>query len=260
MSGHNAIKFTARGRVRITVTCLMQTVEVVRLRFDVRDTGIGIDPAVLPRLFQPFNQGEASINRRFGGTGLGLSISKRLVELMGGEIGVCSTPGQGSDFWFILPLARGSVAGAGETPVPVASALLDGVRVLAVDDNRINLYLLERVLRKQGASVILAADGMQALQMLESSPRAFDLVLMDVQMPVMDGLAATRAIRADLGLASLPVIALSAGVLEEEREAARAAGMDDFLAKPVDLKQLAEVIRRHCPASKGGAEPLLPES
>lgn len=244
--GGNAVKFTERGRVRIAVACLAQTGEAVRLRFEVRDTGIGISQDILPYLFQPFSQGDASITRRFGGTGLGLSISKRLVDLMGGEIGVCSTPGQGSTFWFELPLERGGVAATPPRTREARPFRLDGLRILAVDDNRINLYLLQKLLQRAGASVILAADGQQAVQTLEASPHAFDVVLMDIQMPVLDGLSATRVIRTDLGLADLPIIAVTAGVLVEEREAAMAAGMNDFVAKPVDLEHLAEAIRRHC--------------
>lgn len=218
------------------------------MRFEVRDTGIGISQDILPYLFQPFSQGDASITRRFGGTGLGLSISKHLVDLMGGVIGVCSTPGQGSTFWFELPLKHGGVAATPPRTREARLFRLDGLRILAVDDNRINLYLLQRVLERAGASVILAADGQQAVQTLEASPHAFDVVLMDIQMPVLDGLSATQVIRTDLGLTDLPIIALTAGVLVEEREAAIAAGMNDFVAKPVDLGQLAEAIRRHCTA------------
>jgi len=190
----NAIKFTAQGRVDVAVTPLEITGRTVRLRFTVTDTGVGITPEQREKLFQPFSQGDASTTRRFGGTGLGLSICKRLVELMGGTIGVATTPGEGSTFWFELPLRRTT-----ETPVQAAPAIteqgprLTGLRVLAVDDVRMNLFMLQRALQLEGAAVTLAADGQQALDTLRASPRAFDVVLMDIQMPVMDGLTATRA-------------------------------------------------------------------
>ena len=239
----NALKFTERGKVVVQVEVCVTGESAVRLRFTVRDTGIGMAPEVLDRLFTPFTQADSGITRQFGGTGLGLAICKRLVELMGGAIGVESQVGQGSTFWFELPFA---VAG----PAPESTALpgrppgpsLAGLRVLAVDDNRINLFMLERALTLQNASVKLAADGQQALQILKAQPEDFDVVLMDIQMPVMDGLAATRAIRDDPKLAGLPVIALTAGALGEERESAIAAGMNDFLPKPLDLGRLMAVL------------------
>jgi len=250
----NAIKFTAQGRVDVAVTPLEITGRTVRLRFTVTDTGVGITPEQREKLFQPFSQGDASTTRRFGGTGLGLSICKRLVELMGGTIGVATTPGEGSTFWFELPLRRTT-----ETPVQAAPAIteqgprLTGLRVLAVDDVRMNLFMLQRALQLEGAAVTLAADGQQALDTLRASPRAFDVVLMDIQMPVMDGLTATRAIRQDPTLAHLPVIALTAGVLAEERAAAQAAGMNDFLAKPLDLQQMVAVLAPYVPAASRAA-------
>ena len=249
----NAVKFTEQGRVEVRVIPLQVTERQARLRFEVSDTGIGIAPEVLAGLFRPFTQADAGTTRRFGGTGLGLSISKRLVEQMGGAIGATSAPGMGSTFWFELPFARANTvsAGAALTPEPAPAKSrgprLSGLRVLAVDDNRINLFMLERALQLEGAEVHLAADGRQALQTLKTAPHGFDVVLMDIQMPVLDGLDATRAIRADAELAGLPVIALTAGVLAEEREAARLAGMDDFLAKPLDLEQMVAMLRPFIP-------------
>ena len=243
----NAIKFTEQGRVDLEVRRLAEDEQSVGLRFDIRDTGIGIDEDALTRLFQPFVQADASINRRFGGTGLGLVISRRLVNLMGGELQVVSEPGQGSVFWFELSLER--APSAAEVPVITDAGLstvslprLSGLRVLAVDDSQINRMLVERALQLEGAHVTLASHGQQALEILKAQPSNFDAVLMDVQMPIMDGLSATRAIRSDPDLAHLPVFALSAGVLAEEREAALDAGVNDFLGKPMDLDQLNRLL------------------
>ncbi len=254
----NAIKFTDRGAVTVRVRPLALTETTVRLRFEVSDTGIGIPPEALARLFQPFTQADASTTRRFGGTGLGLSICKRLVELMGGTIGATSEPGAGSTFWFELPCERAAApvaaapaaSAADGGAAPTAGPRLQGLRVLGVDDNRMNLFLLERALKLEGASVLLAADGQQALQILEANPRGVDCVLMDIQMPVMDGLTATRRIRAQPELRHLPVIALTAGVMAEERDRAEAAGVDDFLAKPLVLETLVAMLRPYLPVKR----------
>ncbi|AUB81205.1 PAS domain S-box protein [Candidatus Thiodictyon syntrophicum] len=246
----NAVKFTERGQVTLAVRLLRTEPAAVRLRFRVQDTGIGIAAEALERLFTPFTQAEEGITRRFGGTGLGLAISKRLVALMGGEIGVASRVGEGSTFLFELSLARASAADGVLAPVaPLGGAVLRptaprlaGAHFLLVDDSAMNRDLVERALALEGATATLAADGQQALQVLSSRPGVFDAVLMDVRMPVMDGLTATRLIRAELGLTDLPVIALTAGVLAEEREAARAAGVNAFLPKPLDLEQLTAVL------------------
>jgi len=249
----NAIKFTERGRVDLRASVMEIDETHAILRFEVRDTGIGMAPDTLQQLFQPFTQADSSITRRFGGTGLGLSISKRLVDLMDGKMGVTSQTAEGTVFWFDIPLAKAAEESASSGPSPAEdepqeSLHLGGLRLLAVDDNRLNRLVVERALMLEGAHVTLAADGLQALQILTVQPQAFDVVLMDIQMPVMDGLAATREIRKIPELVHLPVIALTAGVLADEREAAENAGMNGFLAKPLDMKQVVLTLmpyRRH---------------
>jgi len=244
----NAIKFTDQGEVRVRSAALEQTAERARLRFAVSDTGIGLTAEALAGLFTPFTQADASITRRFGGTGLGLTISKRLVELMGGAIGAESQVGVGSTFWFELTLARTTVEE--ERPSAVRSGTipagprLAGLHLLVVDDSPLNGEVVERMLNLEGALATLAENGQQALNRLRTQPQAFDAVLMDVQMPVMDGLTATRQIRASLGLTALPIIALTAGVLPEEQAAARAAGVNAVLSKPLDLEEMVAMLRQ----------------
>ena len=245
----NALKFTEQGGVTIRVAPVTVTESSARLRFDIQDTGIGMSPDAVTRLFQPFTQADSGIARRFGGTGLGLSISKRLVELMGGEIGVTSTPYVGSTFWFELPFDRLADEEKPASSSPeVKGPRLRGLRLLVVDDSQINLYLAERVLKREGAEVTMMKDGQQALDALRANPQGYDLVLMDIQMPVMDGLTATRAIREELGLVKLPVIALTAGVMAGEKQNALDAGVNDFLPKPMDLDLMATMIRSYCTA------------
>ncbi len=248
----NAIKFTDEGEVRLSIRTLETDDSTARLRFEVIDTGIGIPPAVLPQLFTAFNQGDAGISRRFGGTGLGLVISKRLVELMGGTIGVESQEGAGSTFWCELPFPRSAADPELSAATPAAKAATQGPRLagchyLIVDDNLLNLDVLERMLELEGARATRAGDGREALAWLRTQASDFDAVLMDVQMPVLDGLSATRAIRGELGLTQLPVIAVTAGVLKTEQQRAREAGVDDVLPKPVDLDHLVAVLSRWAP-------------
>jgi CheY-like chemotaxis protein len=239
----NAIKFTDAGAVTLGARLLASDARVHWLRFDVRDTGVGIEPAARERLFQLFQQADPSTTRRHGGTGLGLAISRQLVELMGGQIGADSVPGQGSHFWFT---ARVGVAPA--LPAPAAAApqaeggALRGVTVLVAEDNEINRLVATAMLQSQGAQVEVAHDGEQVLAALRV--RRFHCVLMDVQMPVMDGLEATRRIRADPALARTRVIGLTANAWEEDRLRCLAAGMDEFTTKPIEPAQLYAAVLR----------------
>ena len=384
---NNSIKFTEHGHVQLDVTCQELTSTMARIRCTVRDTGIGISAEAIKRLFVPFSQADEATTRRFGGTGLGLSIAKRFVELMGGQIGVNSTVGQGSEFWLRIPLrmatdlddtaalkglrplqllvvepthspdpisslvralgwgsdvvnsseqalSRMRAGGTGAVPDlilvdgntadidppglmaslkaamphlvlpplvvvadpkqtfvhdahvlqtaravltrPVTSSTLfnavnatmakhgadresllavtdfshtgaqwlPGVRLLVVDDNEINREVAERILRQQGAEVVTCADGSEALATLKESPEKFDIVLMDVQMPNMDGNEAAARIRKDLGLTSLPIVALTAGALTNERDRSLNAGMDAFVSKPFEPPTLIRIVRR----------------
>ncbi len=235
----NAIKFTEQGKVDLIVD-----VQPGALLFCVRDTGMGIAPDRLSSIFEPFTQADASMSRRFGGTGLGTTISKQLVELMGGRIWAESTLGQGSAFYVLLPFvaARGAIAQTERmTHVPI----LPPLTILCVDDVAQNLELLSLLLSKQGHAVVSATNGGRALELV--GQRHFDLVLMDVQMPEMDGLETTRRLRAAEAKSTArrtPVIAMTASVLNTDRQAARAADMDGFASKPVEPAALIVEIAR----------------
>ena len=239
----NAIKFTETGEVRLVLRAQTPSDPRCRLRFEVHDTGVGIAPEVLPQLFAPFAQADASTTRRFGGTGLGLSITKQLAELMGGRIGVQSEPGHGSCFWVELPFERGDPAQLVKvTAAHAEGQRLQGMRILLVDDSDINLQVAGRLLELEGAQVRHASNGAEALQ--RAGQLELDLVLMDVQMPVMDGLEATRRIRALPGRATLPIVALTAGNTDTEHRRAREAGLREILSKPIDPERLVQGVLR----------------
>jgi len=258
----NAIKFTERGEVKLLVSQLASTTDHVTLCFAVKDTGIGIVSDVKERLFAPFAQADASITRRFGGTGLGLSIVKRLVTLMGGTLSLDSTPGIGSQFTVTLDFALATPQALARLLAPATGSgehALRGVRVLVVDDSDINLDVTKRILELEGAHVSLARNGLEAFKCIQADPRDIDVVLMDVQMPVLDGHDATRRIRLELRLADLPIIALTAGAMSSERQRAEAAGMDDYITKPFDAKALVSSILRHVsPAPDQSPQQIAP--
>ena len=236
----NALKFTERGTVGLVVTRGRQP---TALRFEVRDTGIGIAADALPRLFTPFEQADASTTRRFGGTGLGLSLSRDLVELMGGQLDVETEPGLGSVFHFelVLPVAPSSSASlapvTSTTPRPSPTA----APVLIVDDNAINLRVATALVERAGYRVVTATNGLDALDRVRTGP--LTAVLMDCHMPVMDGFEATERIRDLTGpAANLPIVALTASTLPEELEACRRSGMNHCLTKPVSFAALEHML------------------
>lgn len=240
----NAVKFTAEGRIDLRLRVLEQNNERVRLRFEVEDTGMGIASEDLPLLFQPFSQLAARVDRS-SGSGLGLAISSRLATLMGGELGVRSAPGKGSLFYLDVSFRVAGQAGSEEESDPPVGerpfARFAGHTVLLVDDDPLIREVSSELLQSLGLRVRMAADGLQALHCLRSETD-IDVVCMDLQMPHMDGLEATRQLRRSWP--HLPVIAMTGNTREKVREECRAAGMSDFLAKPVTLEQLMMVLRR----------------
>jgi signal transduction histidine kinase/CheY-like chemotaxis protein len=248
----NAVKFTERGSVSLDVDLVERSGRRAVLRFAVTDTGIGISAGGQARLFQEFTQLDSSGTRRFGGTGLGLAISRRLARLMGGDIGVASAPGQGSRFWFTIAAETEAAAEAAHEPnsdgTNPPAAVERPLRVLLAEDNEVNQIVAARMLERLGHRVDLAINGRAALDQVERLP--YDLVLMDVQMPEMDGVTATRAIRALPGTRGhVPIVAITASAMPSDEAACRAAGMDDYVAKPIDGPKLAAILARWGAAS-----------
>ncbi len=243
----NAVKFTEAGEVTVRLGASAPG----RLEFEVRDTGIGFAPAAAERIFDRFVQADSSTTRQFGGTGLGLAITKRLVELMGGEIGADSEPDRGSRFWVRLTLPPApDPAAPPKEEAPVARL---AARVLLVEDHAVNQVLTQRLLARLGCETELAADGQQALEVFV--PGRYDAILMDCHMPRLDGFLATAAIRRrEPPGVRVPIIALTASVLEEDRRRCHAAGMDDFLPKPLELAALSRTLARWVHASRGAGD------
>ena len=243
----NAIKFTEQGVVTLRARSVGETPEALQVRFDVSDTGIGIEPETQARLFQPFEQADNSMTRKYGGTGLGLAICKRLVQLMGGEIGVESRVGQGSIFWFVVPLKKRERSAV--PPAPTFTGLTAeqrlqeeyaGTRILLAEDEPITQVISCALLEDVGLMVDLAEDGQQALELAKQTPYA--LILMDMQMPVMNGVEATRAIRTLSGYAQTPILAMTANAFDEDRQVCIDASMNDHIVKPVDPQKLYETL------------------
>ncbi len=250
---NNAVKFTATGEVRISVKLGERFQHDALIEFDVTDTGVGVSVEQAARLFQSFEQADTSTARQFGGTGLGLAISKGLATLMDGDVGVASTPGKGSTFWFTarMGLVADDVDTLGGAMATVSVAHLRGARLLLVEDNELNREVVCGLLATQGLDAQLAHDGQMAVDMILAANDAgqpYDLVLMDVQMPVMDGLTALDHLRQDPRNVTLPVVALTANVMAEERERCLNAGMNGFIGKPVDPEVLWRTLNQLIPS------------
>jgi signal transduction histidine kinase len=238
----NAVKFTERGRIEIAVSSGAVDERIVQLRFSVRDTGIGMDAETQAKLFQVFSQGDSSMTRRFGGTGLGLAISQKLVRHMGGEIVVRSTVGEGTEFIFSLTLPVASPPSRPSQP-PMGTPVrpLQG-RVLVVEDDRVNQRVIELMLNKLGLTCAIAETGAAGVAAALREP--WDLVFMDLQMPDFNGFEAARRIRAQPAGRTVPIVALTANAQAEDRTASAAAGMNDFLTKPVHRDELSACLER----------------
>ncbi|WPL14813.1 MULTISPECIES: PAS domain S-box protein [Thiorhodovibrio] len=246
----NAIKFTSAGQVRLTLSLLGRDDETVTLQVRVTDTGIGMTPEQLDRLFQPFEQADTSTTREYGGTGLGLTILKRLVEMMGGEIAVTSVAGQGSKFDVKIRLGLATPGIRDQRPTGLATetamtlqsaAPMGQARALLVEDNAINQMVAGELLEKLGLAMTLARDGHEAVEL--ASTQRFDVILMDLQMPKMDGLEATRRIRALPHGRKVPIIAMTAAAMQADRDACAAVGMNAFLSKPIHFPELTATLR-----------------
>jgi CheY-like chemotaxis protein len=245
----NAVKFTDRGRVELRVEAKASAQDQLLLEIAVIDTGIGIRPEHKDLIFEAFRQADSSTTKQYGGTGLGLTISARLVAMMGGTISVASTYGQGSQFRFTMPCKlapRDTVTPSTRAVADIPAVPSRRLRILLAEDNTVNQRLAKRLLEKRGHEVSIAGDGRQAVEAATTTP-PFDLILMDVQMPNMDGIEATRAIRqfADPLLNSVPIVAMTAFAMKADQDRCKEAGMNGHLSKPIDPAELSATVESY---------------
>ena len=265
----NALKFTRQGEINLRVSLASETADEALIRFSITDTGIGIPADTQERLFQKFTQADASTTRKYGGTGLGLAISKQLAELMGGEIGVESKEGRGSEFWFTARFAKQALQKQDHTPPagmrgrnnPAILSCPSAPRILLAEDNITNQRVVMGLLKKRGLSADAVANGNEVLESLAAIP--YDLVLMDVQMPEMDGFEATRQVRRSQSAVlnqEIPIIALTANAMPDDRRKCLAAGMNDYIAKPINPTILFETLGRWLPGKPQAADEPVPDA
>ena len=241
----NAVKFTEQGSITLSAHLLGNCADSQLIRFAVTDTGIGIEPEHIPRLFEAFEQADNSTTRRYGGTGLGLAITRRLAEMHGGTSGAESTPGQGSTFWFTARLHRVAPSATMHATENSATTGLAARHILLVEDEPTNREIAKALLEDAGQQVTTAEDGLQAIEHIRQT--RYDLILMDMQMPNLDGLQATRLIRRLPHGEDVPIIALTANAFTEDKARCLAAGMNDFIAKPINPDALLDQLRQHLP-------------
>ena len=269
----NAVKFTDTGEVALEITPISESDEEIALHFSVRDTGLGISEDAQKNLFRSFTQADSSTTRKFGGTGLGLAICRKLVELMGGSIGLKSAPGQGSTFWFTLKFARQKISAvpvdvlprpddSGRTPAMASPAVANNTYIILAEDNQINQLVGMKQLKKLGCvNVHLAGNGLEAVTAWQQNKGA--IILMDCQMPEMDGYEATRLIRKLELEGKLPrtrIIAMTAHAMQGDREHCLAAGMDDYISKPVDMEELKNALNKATVASESSGQQTTDET
>jgi PAS domain S-box-containing protein len=244
----NAVKFTQKGRIKLSMLCISENEENCTIRFSVSDTGIGIQPKSLEKIFERFSQADISTTRKFGGTGLGLTISKKLVEILGGDLSVISAPGKGSEFSFVLELKK-----MPENKVQKKNTLTDielserlkKINILVAEDNSLNQKYISTLLKKKSANFRIVENGKEAIEELKKN--MYDIILMDGQMPEMDGIKTAQTIRnSDYFFRSVPIIALTASALNEDRKKFIDAGMNDYVTKPIDQNELFDAILRQC--------------